>query len=223
MADSTKNIVNNPLITILNEKIIFSFKSIFDGLIRESILASEIYDYYNYGDNTLFSILSDIVHFKQKVDITIKTNEQQTSIKNTHIKSIELDSSKNIILHLEKISIFLSSLDEIVNLYIISNAKIKTLGYEIPKLNRNDLVNVVKTHPGYNKFKEIFLVFIEEYKSESDDEVIIEIDDYINNYFSNKKFPNDLDRDKMSQKEILKEGKVFTERVKKHLRIRKDS
>lgn len=199
---SDENIEND---TYIQDRIlpIFSMLMHFgNGIAMESILAAEIYSNVKFSKGSLLSILFQLSEYNQAIDIHIESDNKITRIKDTIIDTVIIENDKIISLVLKDKTINLSSLDEIKDIFIVSDNFPKT-AMNIPKLTIVQLVEAFKTPKHYSKMSECYENIVRDFEIESNEEL-------------------DTDLEKMINKLVRKKdnGIPFHERARKRIRVR---
>ena len=156
-----------------------------NGIAMESILAAEIYSNVKYSKGNLLSILLKLSKFNQAIDIHIKSNNKTTRIKDTKIDTVIIESDKKVALVLEDRTITLSSLDDIVDIFIVSdNFPATAMG--IPNLTIVQLEEAFKSPSQYAKMNKCFENIVKDFEIKSDDDLDTDLNKMINKLVRNK-------------------------------------
>ncbi len=176
-----------------------------NGIAMESILAAEIYSNVKFSKGNLLSILFKLSKFNQAIDIHIKSDNEIIHIKDTKIDTVTIESDKKIVLVLKDRTITLSSLEDIVDIFIISD-NFSPTAMGIPNLNIVQLVEAFKAPKQYAKMNECYANIVRDFEIESDDKLDTDLDKMINKLVRNKV-----------------NGIPFYERAKKRIKVRQQS
>ena len=153
-------------------------------VIRESILASRIYDNFKFSQESLLSILFSLSNYNQTIDIHIQANDKIKKIKDTIIKTISIHRDTiTITLANEKITI--SSLEDIVNIFVVSD-NIQKTAVGTPIINTADLIETFIQHPQYDLMKKEYKKIIGDYIIQPNQILDINFDKTIEKILKNK-------------------------------------
>lgn len=182
---SNKGIDND---TFIQDKVLPLFSMLMhfgNGIARESILAAEIYTNVKSSKGNLLSILFKLSKFNQAIDIHIKSDNETIYVKDTRIDTVAIESDKKIVLVLKDRTITLSSLEDIVDIFIISD-NFPPTAMGIPNLNIVQLVEAFKAPKQYAKMNECYENIVRDFEIESDDELDTDLNKMIDKLVRNK-------------------------------------
>lgn len=129
-----------------------------NGILRDSFLAAAIYDYFKFSQGSLLTILLELAQYNQLIEIDIQSEDTSSKIKNTTIKGLSLNEDDTIELQLANSTVTLSSLNNIVNIFLISdNFPNLNPNMSIPVINTAMLLEAYKKHINKSKMKEEFV------------------------------------------------------------------
>jgi len=181
---SNKNIEDD---TFIQDKVLPIYSMLLHfgtGVIRESILASRIYDNFKFSQGSLLSILFSLSNYNQTIDIHIQANDKIKKIKDTIIKTISIHRDTiTITLANEKITI--SSIENIVNIFVVSD-NIQKTAVGTPIINTADLIETFIQHPQYDLMKKEYKKIIGDYIIQPNQILDINFDKTIEKILKNK-------------------------------------
>ena len=122
-----------------------------DGIIREVLLASKIYEYYKCNSGNLLNIIAELSHYNQLISIEFTNRKIDKSI----IESIGIYEDGEIELNVNNEIIVLKSIDEILNIFILSS-KYPSSNVGMPNMNTKLLIDSLKGQRNYKKMVEIY-------------------------------------------------------------------
>ena len=123
-----------------------------NGIFRDILLASKIYEYFHCKKGNLLSIVAELSYFEQPIWIKFKDG---TEIKNGIIHSIGIYEDGAIELSINNMTIEIETIDEIVDIYVLSkNYPSSKVG--LPNINKVILFDALKNQPEYDKMVEIY-------------------------------------------------------------------
>lgn len=126
--------------------------SISNGIFRDVLLASKIYEYYKCNKGSLLPIIFELSHFEQPVWIELQDN---TIIQNGIIHNIEICEDGAIKLFVNKMIIEIATMNEITNIFVLSS-KYPTSKSGSPLINKKILLDNLKNQKNYTKMVEIY-------------------------------------------------------------------
>lgn len=124
-----------------------------DGIFRDVLLASKIYEYFDCKKGDLLSIVAELSHFEQPIKIRFKDG---TVIENGVINSIGIYEDGEIDLIINDETIEIKTIDEIIDIFVVSSNNFPTLSVGLPKMNTQILLESLKNQPQYGKMVEIY-------------------------------------------------------------------
>lgn len=124
-----------------------------DGVVRDVLLASKIYEYYKCGKGSLLNIVAELSHFEQSIQIEFKDG---TLIRNGIIKSIGIYEEGGIELVINRMTLELDNINEITNIFILSK-DYPSSNVGLPSMNTKILLDSLKTQKNYNKMNELYI------------------------------------------------------------------
>lgn len=140
------------ILPIVNTRIFGLITKISNGIFRDVLLASKIYEYFHCKKGNLLSIVAELSYFEQPIWIKFKDG---TEIKNGIIHSIGIYEDGAIELSINNMTIEIETIDEIVDIYVLSkNYPSSKVG--LPNINKVILFDALKNQPEYDKMVEIY-------------------------------------------------------------------
>lgn len=140
------------ILPIVNTRIFGLITKISNGIFRDVLLASKIYEYFHCKKGNLLSIVAELSYFEQPIWIKFKDG---TEIKNGIIHSIGIYEDGAIELSINNMTIAIETIDEIVDIYVLSkNYPSSKVG--LPNINKVILFDALKNQPEYDKMVEIY-------------------------------------------------------------------
>lgn len=137
-------IVNTPIFGLITKSS--------NGIFRDVLLASKIYEYFHCKKGNLLSIVAELSYFEQPIWIKFKDG---TEIKNGIIHSIGIYEDGAIELSINNMTIEIETIDEIVDIYVLSkNYPSSKVG--LPYINKVILFDALKNQPEYDRMVEIY-------------------------------------------------------------------
>lgn len=136
-----------------------------DGVVKEVLLASKIYEYFKCNSGSLLNIIAELSHFKQSIQIEFKNRKK---IKNGIIKSIGIYEDGEIELIINDETLVLDNIDEIKNIFVLSKnyptsdvvisrkTEKEQRFHKRPSMNRKILLDSLKQQKQYKKMVEIY-------------------------------------------------------------------
>lgn len=136
-----------------------------DGVVKEVLLASKIYEYFKCNSGSLLNIIAELSHFKQSIQIEFKNRKK---IKNGIIESIGIYEDGEIELIINDETIVLDSIDEIKNIFVLSTnyptsdvvisrkTEKEQRFHKRPSMNRKILLDSLKQQKQYRKMVETY-------------------------------------------------------------------
>jgi len=124
-----------------------------DGIFRDVLLASKIYEYFKCEKEDLLSIIAELSHFEQRIEIEFSNNKK---IMNGIIKSIGVYEDGGIELIIDGKTVVVESINEITNIFILSN-KYPSSNVGLPSMNTKILLESLKTQKNYHKMSELYI------------------------------------------------------------------
>lgn len=140
------------ILPIVNTRIFGLITKSSNGIFRDVLLASKIYEYFHCKKGNLLSIVAELSYFEQPIWIKFKDG---TEIKNGIIHSIGIYEDGAIELSINNMTIEIETIDEIVDIYVLSkNYPSSKVG--LPNINKVILFDALKNQPEYDKMVEIY-------------------------------------------------------------------
>lgn len=140
------------ILPIVNTRIFGLITKISNGIFRDVLLASKIYEYFHCKKGNLLSIVAELSYFEQPIWIKFKDG---TEIKNGIIHSIGIYEDGAIELSINNMTIEIETIDEIVDIYVLSkNYPSSKVG--LANINKVILFDALKNQPEYDKMVEIY-------------------------------------------------------------------
>ena len=182
---TNSDIINNSVVKMNIEILNSSIKNEMKGLIRDTMLSADIYDYFKSKNGNMLSILLELSHYNQQIELEIKSKDSMTKIDKTIIERITINKDGGIKLKLKNMSITLKSLEEITNILILSK-NYPTLKSGIPSMKTKQFIESIKKSDNIKRMKENFVSIMKDLQSEIDDKVDMDFDKYIENLLKDK-------------------------------------
>lgn len=123
-----------------------------DGVMKDVLLASKIYEYYKCNSGNLLNIVAELSHYNQHIEINFNDGDK---VEKGVIESIGIYDDGEIALVINDEIIVLKSIDEITNIFILSS-KYPTSNVGFPSMNTKTLIETLKNQKNYNKMVEIY-------------------------------------------------------------------
>lgn len=140
------------ILPIVNTRIFGLITKSSNGIFRDVLLASKIYEYFHCKKGNLLSIVAELSYFEQPIWIKFKDG---TEIKNGIIHSIGIYEDGAIELSINNMTIEIETIDEIVDIYVLSkNYPSSKVG--LANINKVILFDALKNQPEYDKMVEIY-------------------------------------------------------------------
>lgn len=140
------------ILPIVNTRIFGLITKSSNGIFRDVLLASKIYEYFHCKKGNLLSIVAELSYFEQPIWIKFKDG---TEIKNGIIHSIGIYEDGAIELSINNMTIAIETIDEIVDIYVLSkNYPSSKVG--LPNINKVILFDALKNQPEYDRMVEIY-------------------------------------------------------------------
>lgn len=153
------------ILPIVNAQIFKSLTMFSNGVVRDVLLASKIYEYYKCNRGNLLNIVAELSHFEQPIEIKFENGKK---IDKGIVESIGIYEDGEIELVINGDTIVLSSIDEIKNIFILS-AQYPTSNipigrpsdgeqryYKRPSMNIKTLIDSLKQQKYYKRMVEIY-------------------------------------------------------------------
>jgi hypothetical protein len=173
------------ILPIVNSTIFNTIKNFSTGIIRETFLSVNVYDYFKNKRGSMLSILLELLHFNQQIKLEIKSEDSMTIIEKTKIETVTINEDGSIELGLKNMNIKLNSLNEILNILILSK-NYPHLKSGIASMNKKTFIESLNESDTIGKIKEAFVNIMEDLQTEFDDEVDMDFDKYIDNLLKDK-------------------------------------
>ena len=174
-----------PMINVLNEMIKSNTKEFMSGIIRDTFLSVNVYDYFKNKKGSMLSILMELSHYNQQISLEIKSEDSMTQIEKTIVKKVIINEDSSVKLKLPNMSIKLKSLDEITNIFILSKNYPTTKGGS-PLMNKKTFIESVQKSDNIGKMKDSFVKIMGDLQSEIEDEVDMDFNKYMENLLKDK-------------------------------------
>lgn len=185
LMNTEKDILSNTLVTNTIEILNKSIKEFMSGIVRDTFLSVNVYDYFKNKEGSMLSLLIELSHYNQQISLNIKSEDSMTQIDKTIIKKVTINEDGSIKLKLPNMSIKLKSLDEITNIFILSK-NYPTTKSGSPLMNKKTFIESIKKNDNIEKIKESFVKIMGDLQSEIEDEVDMDFDKYIENLLKDK-------------------------------------
>jgi len=185
LMNTESDILSNTLVTNTIEILNKSIKEFMSGIIRDTFLSVNVYDYFKNKKGSMLSILMELSHFNQQISLKIKSEDSMTQIDKTIIKKVTINEDGSIKLKLPNMSIKLKSLDEITNIFILSK-NYPTTKSGSPLMNKKTFIESIKKNDNIGKMRESFVKIMGDLQSEIEDEVDMDFDKYVENLLKDK-------------------------------------
>lgn len=131
------------ILPIVNTRIFGLITKSSNGIFRDVLLASKIYEYFHCKKGNLLSIVAELSYFEQPIWIKFKDG---TEIKNGIIHSIGIYEDGAIELSINNMTIEIETIDEIVDIYVLSkNYPSSKVG--LANINKVILFDALKNQP----------------------------------------------------------------------------
>lgn len=124
-----------------------------NGIFRDVLLASKIYKYFKYNKGNLFSIVAELSYFEQPISIYFKDG---TEIKNGIINSIGIYEDGTIELSINKMTIEIKIIDEIVDIFVLSKNCPPSKITKIADVKMNIFLDSLKNQAEYDRMVKIY-------------------------------------------------------------------
>jgi len=155
---------------------------LFDGLVRDTFLAVALFDYFHYGEGSLFSILVELSQFNQHINIKIELNKSKMEFNNVRVESITINENMKINLNFGLSSVLLNSLSDIRNISILTEHYPKEIdrNHIIFRIKKKQLYDEIHKHKNFPKMNEWLSVKKESF------EVTQDFNAYLNDIFKSE-------------------------------------
>jgi len=162
----------------VNSKIKQMITYLFDGIVRDTFLSVNVFDYFHYDKGSLLSILVELAEFNQHINIDIEIDGSNVSYKNVTLESISLNEDMSIGLNFTNSNILVESLENIKNISMLTKhyPKSDTGKTTILRVNKKQIKDEMQKHESSNRMKEWFVINEETVELDKDlDECIKDI------------------------------------------------
>lgn len=126
-----------------------------DGVVRDVFLASKVYEYYKCNSGSLLSIVAQLSHFKQPVQIELKKDNKFKKINNGVINSIGIYEDGEIELVINDDTIVIDIIDDITNIFVLSS-NYPTSNVGLPKMYTKTFLDSLKQQKKYKEMVKFY-------------------------------------------------------------------